>query len=60
MLNCGNIQRGQRPFKFENMWMKAMDFMERVEGWWGSYQFDGTPSVILAKKLRALKTGLKK
>ena len=39
--------------------MKAADFMERVGGWWGSYQFDGTPSFILAKKLRALKTDLK-
>jgi hypothetical protein len=60
VLNCGNIQQSQRPFRFENMWMKATDFMERVEGWWGSYQFDGTPSFILAKKLRALRTGLKK
>ena len=59
MLNCGNIQRGQRPFRFENMWMKAKDFMEKVEEWWGSYQFEGTPSFILAKKLRALKTDLK-
>ena len=36
-----------------------MDFMERVEGWWNSYQFEGIPSFILAKKLRALKTDLK-
>ncbi len=41
------------------MWMKAADFLDRVEGRWGSYQFDGTPSFILAKKLRALKTDLK-
>ena len=42
------------------MWIKVTNFMERVEGWWGSYQFDGTPSFILAKKLWALETGLKK
>ena len=60
MLNCGNIRRGRQPFRFENMWMKAADFLDRVEGWWGSYQFDGTPSFILAKKLRALKADLKK
>ena len=59
VLNCGNIQRGRRPFRFENMWMKAKDFMEKVEEWWGSYQFDGTPSFILAKKLQALKINLK-
>ena len=59
VLNCGNIQRGRRPFRFENMWMKAKDFMEKVEEWWGSYQFDGTPSFILANKLQALKIDLK-
>ena len=29
--------------------------MEKVRGWWASYNFQGTPSFILAKKLRALK-----
>jgi hypothetical protein len=60
MLTCGHITQGRRPFRFENMWMKAEDFMDNMERWWGSYQFFGTPSFILAKKLRALKTDLKK
>ena len=33
--------------------------MERVRGWWASYQFQGTPSFILSKKFRALKEDIK-
>ena len=33
--------------------------MDKVRGWWSSYQFQGTPSFILAKKLRALKGDIK-
>ena len=40
--------------------MKAQDFMDNMERWWGSYQFSSTPSFILAKKLRVLKIDLKK
>ena len=29
--------------------------MEKVRGWWASYNFQGTPSFIFAKKLKALK-----
>jgi hypothetical protein len=31
-----------------------------VKGWWESYHFEGIPSFILARKLRALKLDLKK
>jgi hypothetical protein len=31
-----------------------------VKEWWESYHFEGTPSFILARKLRALKLDLKK
>ena len=37
MLECGSIPRGRRPFRFENMRLKADGFLERVRGWWGSY-----------------------
>jgi hypothetical protein len=59
-LECGNIQRRRRPFRFENMWLKAEGFVERVQSWWESYQVDGTPSFVLAHKLKALKGDLKK
>ncbi len=52
--------RGKRPFRFEIMWLKAEGFGEMVKGWWESYQYEGTPSFILAKKLKALKLDLKK
>uniref|UniRef100_A0A2N9H333 Reverse transcriptase domain-containing protein n=1 Tax=Fagus sylvatica TaxID=28930 RepID=A0A2N9H333_FAGSY len=60
MLECGSIPRGRRPFRFENMWLKADGFLERVRAWWGSYQFIGTPSFVFANKLKALKGDLKK
>ncbi len=31
-----------------------------VRGWWEHYKFEGTPSFIMAKKLKALKLDLKK
>uniref|UniRef100_A0A2N9G078 Reverse transcriptase domain-containing protein n=1 Tax=Fagus sylvatica TaxID=28930 RepID=A0A2N9G078_FAGSY len=35
-------------------------FMDHVRQWWGSYQFHGSPSHVLANKLKALKADLKK
>ena len=29
-LECGNIQRRRRPFRFENMWLMFEGFVERV------------------------------
>ncbi len=60
MLECGDFSRGKRPFCFENMWLKSDGFVDQVKGWWESYHFEGTPSFILARKLRALKLDLKK
>jgi hypothetical protein len=33
--------------------------VDRVKGWWVAYQFQGTPSFVFAKKLRALKGDIK-
>uniref|UniRef100_A0A2N9HJW1 Reverse transcriptase domain-containing protein n=1 Tax=Fagus sylvatica TaxID=28930 RepID=A0A2N9HJW1_FAGSY len=60
LLECGDFSRGRRPFRFENMWLKADGFKERVKEWWASYIFYGTPSYIMACKLKALKVDLKK
>ena len=60
MLECGSIPRGRRPFRFENMWLKAEGLLERVRNWWDSYHFFGNASFVLANKLKALKGDLKK
>ena len=60
MLNCGYMERGRSPFRFENMWLKADDFVDRVKRWWESYNFNGSPSFILAHKLKALKLDLQR
>jgi len=41
------------------MWLKADGFVGLVKQWWDSYSFQGTPSYVLACKLKALKQNLK-
>ena len=53
------MARGKRTFKFENMWLKDPDFMNKVREWWSSYSFRGMPSYVLSQKLKALKEDLK-
>jgi hypothetical protein len=54
-LASGCPQSGKRAFKFENMWLKEESFVAKVKVWWDSFQFFGSPSFVLAKKLKALK-----
>ena len=42
------------------MWLKTEGFHEKVKLWWESYQFVGSPSYILFRKLLALKEDLRK
>ena len=60
LLEAGVVWRGQSAFKFENMWLKVKGFVDRVKQWWDGYSFAGSPSFILAQKLKALKADLKK
>ncbi|KAG2700481.1 hypothetical protein I3760_07G232900 [Carya illinoinensis] len=60
LLDCDGLQEGWRYFKFENMWLKVDGFVEKVRSWWASYQLLGTPSFILAGKLKALENDLRK
>ena len=55
LVEAGRILRGKSPFRFENMWLKTAGFTDRVHSWWNQYSFSGTPSFVLAKKLKALK-----
>jgi hypothetical protein len=60
LLVSGCPQSGKRAFKFENMWLKEEGFVEKIRSWWDSFQFFGTPSFVLAKKLKALKWEIKR
>ena len=60
LLEAGVVRRSRSAFKVENMWLKAEDFVERVKQWWEGYSFEGSPSFILAQKLKALKADLKR
>ena len=54
-MEAGGILKGKSPFRFKNMWLKSNGFKDRVHSWWNRYSFLGTPSFVLAKKLKALK-----
>ena len=51
--------RGRSYFKFENMWLKVEGFTNMVDIWWRGYQFEGSSSYVMARKLKALKEDLK-
>ncbi|KAJ9701144.1 hypothetical protein PVL29_006475 [Vitis rotundifolia] len=59
LLECGGMRKGKNPFRFENMWLRVEGFMDKLKDWWQSYNFRGTPSFVLAKKLQALKYDLR-
>jgi hypothetical protein len=60
ILICGFFERGKSPLIFENMRLKVEGFSNRVKQWWDSYNYDGSPSIILAKKLKTLKSDLQR
>ena len=60
LLECGGVWRGPSPSRFENMWLKVEGFVDMVRGWWESYQVLGSPSCMLAHKLKLLKIDLKR
>ena len=60
LLEAGVVRRGRSAFKFENRWLKVKGFVDRVKQWWDGYSFEGSPSFILAQKLKALKADLKR
>ena len=59
-LSCGFMQRRKSPFRFENMWLKSDGFINRVQQWWNSYQYSGSPSYVLVHKLKSLKADLRR
>jgi hypothetical protein len=60
LLAIACLQSSKRAFKFENMWLKEEGFVEKIRIWWDSFWFFGSPSFVLANKLRALKWEIKK
>ena len=51
--------RGERLLSNLRMWLKVEVFVDLVQGWWNGYHFVGSPSYVLACKLKALKGDLK-
>ena len=42
------------------MWKKVEGFANKIEEWWQTHNFMGSPSFMLAKRLQPLKNDLKK
>ena len=49
----------ERPFKFENVWLKVDGFSDFVKAVWDDFNVYGSSSFVLAKKLNFLKYKLK-
>ena len=60
LLEWGSHWRGRTPFRFENMWLRVENFVDKVKAWWASYLFQGNPSFILAKVVGSFEVGYKK
>ena len=56
----GTLSRGPTSFRFENMWLKADNFMSLIRDWWRNSVTNGSSSSILVEKLKALKVKLKR
>lgn len=41
------------------MWIKVKGLVAKVQNWWCSYQFSGSPSSVLAKNLKPMKNDLR-
>ncbi|XP_059292427.1 uncharacterized protein LOC132045867 [Lycium ferocissimum] len=59
MLSCRDLSLKKSYFKFEQWWMGAEGFRDKVKEWWISFSVTGTGSFILATKLKMLKDNLK-
>lgn len=59
LLDSEGLKCVRGPFCFENMWLEDDGFVNLVKSWWDSFSFDGCPSFVFAKKLKALKECLK-
>ena len=59
LMDEGGLRRGPTPFRFENMWLKVEGVKDLLKYWWEEGSFSGSPSFILAKKLKFLKAKLK-
>ncbi len=60
ILDNGGFYHGRSYFKFKNMWLRHGDFVEKVRIWWEGYDVHGSPSFVLANKLKALKEDLER
>lgn len=55
LLESGDWEATPSYFKFENMWLQAEGFLDKVKAWWKSYIISGSPDFILVQKLKNLK-----
>lgn len=55
LLECGDWEAKPSYFKFENMWLQAEGFMDKVEEWWHNYTIEGSPNFVLTQKMKKLK-----
>ncbi|XP_047257605.1 uncharacterized protein LOC124889670 [Capsicum annuum] len=56
---CGQREWPKSYFKFENGWLYAEGFVDKVKEWWSDFEFHRKSNYVLACKFKALKGKLK-
>ena len=59
LLDGEGVRQGPVHFCLKSVWLKEEGFKELLKSWWQGFNFNGSCSLILAAKLKALKTNLK-
>jgi len=54
-LDTAVLDRGNSPFRFENMWLESEGFSDLIKEWWGEVQVPGFASFIVASKLKYIR-----
>ncbi|CAN1302573.1 hypothetical protein LINPERPRIM_LOCUS25527 [Linum perenne] len=60
VVECLDVPRIKRPWRFENMWLLHQDFNSFLTEFWNFYSGQGICLSTLAKKLKILKAELKR
>ncbi|XP_058759232.1 uncharacterized protein LOC131632500 [Vicia villosa] len=58
-LNCGDVDWGPKPFRFNNAWINHKDFKEFICNEWAKLKIDGRGDFILFEKLKLLKANIR-
>ncbi|KAK4571672.1 hypothetical protein RGQ29_030188 [Quercus rubra] len=54
LLEAWGMAKGKSPFRFENMWLKTEEFLDKVQSWWNHHSFVERQKNQLMEELKSL------